>query len=131
VSVSSTRNLATPHPVHVASGLIWSSPLPRHDQRSFKNALDWLQLLAQREPPFLTDKVVGLIRVAGGVQALQAVNAMEFVVRSLGGFAVSLVLPVSARDAFDQDARLTDPRVEEQVSSVGREVAILCLCRRA
>jgi hypothetical protein len=29
----------------------------------------------------LTDKVVGLISTAGGVQGLQAVNTMEFVVR--------------------------------------------------
>jgi FMN reductase len=54
----------------------------RHNQRSFKNALDWLKLLGDRNPPYLTDKVVGLISTAGGEQGLQAVNTMEFVVRA-------------------------------------------------
>ena len=42
---------------------------------SFKNALDWLKLLADRKPPYLTDKVVGLISTAGGMQGLQAGTA--------------------------------------------------------
>jgi FMN reductase len=117
--------------VHRADGLLWSSPMYHGTiSGSFKNALDWLQLLAGREPPLLTDKVVGLISIAGGVQGLQAVNTMEFVVRSLRGFAVPLVIPVSARQAFDQNGRLTDARIEEQLSNLGREVAALCLRRR-
>ena len=38
---------------------------------SFKNALDWLQLLSDRDPPYLTNKVVGLVSIAGGVQGLR------------------------------------------------------------
>jgi FMN reductase len=37
---------------------------------SFKNALDWLRLLSDRKPAFLTDKVVGLISTAGGTLGL-------------------------------------------------------------
>jgi NAD(P)H-dependent FMN reductase len=40
------------------------------------------------EPPYLHDKVVGLISAAGGTQGLQAINTMEFVVRALRGWAV-------------------------------------------
>jgi len=36
---------------------------------SFKYALDWLKLLGDRNPPYLTDKVVGLIAIASGLQA--------------------------------------------------------------
>lgn len=69
-----------------ADGLVWSSPMYHGTiSGSFKNALDWLQLLANRQPPYLTDKIVGLISTAGGVQGLQAVNTMEFVVRALRG----------------------------------------------
>jgi FMN reductase len=81
---------------------------------SFKNALDWLKLLGDRNPPYLTDKVVGLISTAGGMQGLQAVNTMEFVVRALRGWAVPLVMPIAqAWKAFDkqgvaQDAQLTE-----------------------
>ncbi len=39
-------------------------------------------------------------------------------------------IPVSARQAFDQNGRLTDARIEEQLSNLGREVAWLCLRRR-
>ena len=55
---------------------------------SSKNALDWLQPLSQRDPPHLTDKVIGLINTAGGTQGLQAVNTMEFIVRALRGWEV-------------------------------------------
>src|SRR5437868_3328407 len=79
--------------VFEASGLLWSSPLYHGTiSGSFKNALDWLQLLSDRQPAYLTDKVVGLISTAGGTQGLQAVNTMEFIVRALRGWAVRLVI---------------------------------------
>ena len=98
---------------------------------SFKNVLDWLQLLADRHPPYLSDKVIGLIAAAGGVQGLQAVNTMEFVVRALRGWAVPLVVPVAqAWRTFDDEGRVVDRAVEEQLRSLGREVAAVCLQRR-
>lgn len=57
--------------VRRADGLVWSSPLYNGTISGvFKNALDWLQLLAGDEPPYLTGKVVGLVATAGGVQGL-------------------------------------------------------------
>ena len=90
--------------IHEADGLIWSSPMYNGTiSGSFKNALDWLKLLGNRRPPYLTDKVVGLISTAGGVQGLRAVNTMEFVVRALRGWAVPLVMPIAqAWKAFDE-----------------------------
>jgi hypothetical protein len=32
--------------------------------------VDWFQLLSDRNPPYLTDKVVGLISTAGGTHGL-------------------------------------------------------------
>ena len=52
--------------------------LPGHDLRRVQNALDWLHVLGRREPPYLHDKVIGLISAAGGTQGLQAINTMEF-----------------------------------------------------
>jgi FMN reductase len=108
-----------------ADGLIWSSPLYHGTiSGSFKNALDWLQLLAEYNPPYLTDKVVGLISTAGGVQGLQGVNTMEFVVRALRGWAVPLVMPIAqAWKAFDDQGKPTDMRLTEQLHALGREVA--------
>ena len=90
---------------------------------SFKNALDWLKLLGDRRPPYLTDKVVGLISTAGGVQGLQAVNTMEFVVRALRGWAVPLVMPIAqAWKAFDEKGALQQNELAEQLHALGREV---------
>lgn len=111
--------------MYQADGLIWSSPMYHGTiSGSFKNALDWLQVLSNRQPAYLTDKVVGLISTAGGVQGLQAVNTMEFVVRSLRGWAVPLVLPIAqAWKAFDDQNQPRDGNLGEQLRALGREVA--------
>ena len=108
-----------------ADGMIWSSPLYHGTVSAvFKNALDWLQLLVDHDPPFLTDKPVGLIATAAGVQGLQAVNTMEFVVRALRGWAVPLVVPIAhAHRTFAADGTALDPRVADQLACLGREVA--------
>ena len=115
-----------------ARGMIWSSPLYHGTvSGAFKNALDWLDLLGDSDPPFLTDKVIGLISTAGGVQGLQAINTMEFVVRALRGMAVPLVAPVArAYRAFDETGRTTDEGIEQQLKALGREVASLCIRRK-
>jgi FMN reductase len=117
--------------VFEADGLIWSSPMYHGTiSGAFKNALDWLELLAKRDPPYLTDKVVGLIGSAGGAQGLQAVNTLEYVVRSLRAFAVPLVVPIAGGSAFDGDGNLVDERAAAQLRHLGEEVAELCLRRR-
>ncbi|HXY07629.1 MAG TPA: NADPH-dependent FMN reductase [Terriglobales bacterium] len=110
--------------IHAADGLIWSSPMYNGTiSGSFKNALDWLKLLGDRNPAYLTDKVVGLISTAGGVQGLQAVNTMEFVVRALRGWAVPLVMPIAqAWKAFDERGIPQDSQLTEQLHALGREV---------
>ena len=111
--------------IYEAHGLLWSSPLYNGTvSGAFKNAIDWLHLLGDRNPPYLTDKVVGLISTAGGINGLQAVNTMEFITRSLRAWAVPLVLPIPrASEAFRADGSLRDPRVGEQLRALGQEVA--------
>jgi FMN reductase len=90
---------------------------------SFKNAIDWLHLLSDHDPPYLTDQVIGLVTSAGGTQGLQAINTMEFIVRALRAWAVPLVLPVAqARWAFDEDGRVRDDMVGSQLDALGAEV---------
>jgi FMN reductase len=110
--------------VYEADGMLWSSPLYHGTiSGAFKNALDWLQLLGNRKPAFLTDKVIGLISTAGGTHGLQAVNTMEFVVRALRGWAVPLVIPIpEAWRVFDKEGRSVDPKVADQLQALGREV---------
>ncbi|MGH3083467.1 MAG: NADPH-dependent FMN reductase, partial [Gaiellaceae bacterium] len=90
---------------------------------ALKNALDWLRLLGGREPPYLHDKVIGLISTAGGTQGLQAINTMEFATRALRGWAVPYVVPVaSAARVFDRAGRIQDQAVELQLKTLGGEV---------
>ena len=111
--------------VHAADGLLWSSPLYHGTiSGSFKNALDWLQLLSDRKPPYLSDKVIGLLSAAGGTQGLQAVNTMEFIVRALRGWAVPLVIPIAeAWRVFDKDGYSRDPKLTDLLHALGGEVA--------
>ena len=97
-----------------ADGLLWSSPLYQGSiSGSFKNALDWLHLPSGNV--YLVDKVVGLISVAGGAQALQAINTMEFCVRALRAWAVPLVAPVPR-------AAVMEEATQSQLKMLGSEV---------
>jgi FMN reductase len=109
---------------YAADGLIWSSPLYQGTvSGAFKNALDWLYVLGQRNPPYLHDKVIGLVSAAGGTQGLQAINTMEFAVRALRGWAVPYVVPVpSAARVFDASGEIKDESVAAQLSMLGAEV---------
>jgi len=119
--------------VYAADGMIWSSPLYNGSiSGSFKNALDWLTLLDKREPAYLTDKVIGLISVAGGAQGLQAINTMEFIVRALRGWAVPLVVPIpQSWQAFEDSGRPANPQIEEPLKALGGEVARVWPAARA
>ena len=110
--------------VYGSDGLIWSSPTYHGSvSGSFKNALDWLILLAERDPPYLANKPIGLITTAGGVQGLQAVNSMDFIARSLRGWSVPLVMPVpQSWQSFDPDGHLKDEAVASQLRRLGAEV---------
>jgi FMN reductase len=107
-----------------ADGFVWSSPLYQGTvSGAFKNALDWLHILQGRDPPFLHDRVVGLVSAAGGTQGLQAINTMEFSVRALRAWAVPYVVPIaSAARVFDPDGAVRDPGVQHQLLTLGEEV---------
>jgi FMN reductase len=109
---------------HAADGMLWSSPMYQGTiSGALKNALDWLRLLGDRDPPFLHDKVIGLISTAGGTQGLQAINTMEFATRALRGWAVPYAVPVAmASRVFDQSGRIQDQAVEQQLRTLGGEV---------
>lgn len=110
--------------VRRAHGMIWCSPLYHGTvPGSFKNAIDWLELLSGDDPPYLTNKVVALMATASGDQALQAINTMEFIVRALRGWTLPLTAPVTRSDeAFDASGQPRDPVVGERLLRVGREL---------
>lgn len=90
---------------------------------SFKNAIDWLHSLGSREPSYLHDTVIGLISAAGGTQGLQVINTMEFSARSLRGWTVPYVVPVSgATSAFTDSGTVQDEAIGLQLRTLGAEV---------
>src|SRR5215216_1016156 len=109
---------------YAADGMLWSSPMYQGTiSGAFKNALDWLHVLGKRDPPYLHDKVIGLISAAGGTQGLQAINTMEFSVRALRRWAVPYVVPVAAAArVFDQAGQIQNQAVELQLKTLGTEV---------
>ena len=109
---------------YAADGLVWGSPMYQGTiSGAFKNALDWLHVLGQRDPPYLHDKVIGLVSAAGGTHGLQAINTMEFSVRALRGWAVPYVVPVAtAARVFDEEGRIHNEGIEHQLDMLGREV---------
>jgi FMN reductase len=119
----SASALAMVEALESADGLLWSSPLYQGSVAgSFKNALDWLHLPSGSV--YLADKAIGLISVSGGTHGLQAINAMEFSVRALRGWAVPYVVPVPGT-AFDEAEEVRDPVVERQLKMLGGEVVRL------
>lgn len=107
-----------------ADALVWASPLYHGSvSGSFKNAVDWLELLAAEDPPYLTDKPVGLVSVAGGGHALHAITAMQQMVHALRGWAVPLVVPIHrAREVVGKDGAIADDRVRTQLEALAREI---------
>ena len=109
---------------YAADGMIWSSPMYQGTiSGALKNALDWLRPLGDRDPPYLHDEVIGLVSAAGGTQGLQAINTMEFAVRSLRGWAVPYVVPVAAAwRVFDDGGQVNDDAIAVQLKTLGSEV---------
>jgi FMN reductase len=107
-----------------AQAMLWCSPLYHGSiSGAFKNAVDWLEGLSQHNPPYLTNKVIGLIATAGGVQGLQAINTMEFIVRALRGWAVPMVMPIGqAWKHFDEEGKITNTNLQAQLEGLGQEV---------
>jgi FMN reductase len=104
--------------------MVWSSPTYHGSvSGSFKNALDWLILLADRTPPYLSNKPVGLVSTVGGVQGLQTINSMDFIARARRAWRVPLVLPVPhSRQSFDPDGNLRNEAITAQLRALGAEV---------
>jgi FMN reductase len=108
---------------YAADGMLWASPMYQGTiAGAFKNALDWLHLLGDRDPPYLSDKVIGLISASGGMHGLQAIITMEFAARSLRGWSVPYVVPVAAASrVFGEDGQVRDHSISRQLQTLGEE----------
>ncbi len=108
--------------VRWADGLLLATPVYHGTlSGSMKNALDFLELLAEDDPPWLGGRAVGLITVAGGSAGTNAINSLLFTCQTLRAWVAptAVVVPGSA---FVND-QLTNSKIEERLRRLGREVA--------
>jgi arsenic resistance protein ArsH len=97
--------LRQPHPVAAVEEMceaflnadlqVWLTPLYHGGMTgAMKNCLDWLELTAKNEKPYLTDKIVGLVCWADGGQAMQGINAMDAVAKALRAWVIPYSVPL-------------------------------------
>lgn len=88
---------------------IWLTPLYHGSMTgAMKNCLDWLEITAKNPKPYLTGKKVGLVCWADGVQAMQGINAMDAVAKSLRAWTAPYSVPIQRFKLFDKDDIITD-----------------------
>ncbi|WP_258105704.1 NADPH-dependent FMN reductase [Marinoscillum sp. MHG1-6] len=74
---------------------IWLTPMYHGSMTgAMKNCLDWLEISAKEPIPYLTNKVVGMICWADGVQAMQGINAMDSVAKALRAWVMPYSIPM-------------------------------------
>ncbi len=116
-----------------ADGMLWASP-SYHGAVSgaMKNALDYVQFLANDRPAFLSGKVVGVIGAGSGtIGAVNVVAQLAQIAHALRALVVPLQVPITgAAKAFD-GGRLTDPQIRRRLEGLATELVALAAARRA
>lgn len=72
-----------------------------------KNCLDWLEVTADQDQPYLTDKTVGLVCWADGLQAMQGINAMDAIAKSLRAWPLPYSVPMIRTSLFDHENEIS------------------------
>ena len=87
-----------------------------------KNALDYLEFLADAPRPYMHNKPVGLIATASGDMAdVHSIDAMVNVVHSLRGFVLPLSVPIhNASKAFDKDGTVINEKIATRLTQLGK-----------
>lgn len=132
--------LRQPHPVSAVEEMceaflqsdlqIWLTPLYHGGMTgAMKNCLDWLELTARNEKPYLTDKVVGLVCWADGGQAMQGINAMDAVAKALRAWVIPYTVPLVKNQLYT-DAHRRE-LATEHTRKLDRLVALLGNARQS
>ena len=115
--------------IRSADGLIFSTPV-YHGTLSgaMKNAMDFLEYLADDPSPYLTGKVIGLISTSGGSPGINAINTMDYVSRALHGWVcpTAVAIPNSYRQ-FDSSGNLTDEKLRSRIRQLALELEFAAL----
>lgn len=119
--------------VRGADGVVFASP-GYHGTVSglIKNAIDYIEDLAQEDPCYLDGRAVGCIGVAYGWQAaVNTVNTLRDITHALRGWPTPYGATVNAVGRPFDEGRCTDDELAERLRMVGRQTVELALARRA
>jgi FMN reductase len=89
-----------------------------------KNALDYIEDLADDERPYLDGRAVGCVAAAFGWQAaVTTLTALRSIVHALRGWPTPLGAAVNSKQVtFDEDGNCSDPKVTETLREIGGQV---------
>ncbi|HEV8015444.1 MAG TPA: NADPH-dependent FMN reductase [Stellaceae bacterium] len=109
-----------------ARAFVWCTPAYHYSiSGAFKNAIDFLELTADDDPPYLGGRLVGLVATSQGpIAAVHAIGAMEQIVHALRGYVVPATAPIGPlRGAVDLDAgRVADERTKLKLVQMVEEM---------
>jgi FMN reductase len=109
-----------------ARAFVWCTPAYHYSiSGSFKNALDFIELLGDDDPPYLAGRIVGLIATSSGpIAAVQACNTMEQIVHALRGYVVPATAPIGPIErAVDRaTGRIIDERTKLKLRQLADEM---------
>jgi len=110
-----------------AHGLILASPTYHNTiSGALKNALDYMELLKDDNPPRLEGKVVGLLSVQGGVSGTgnNTITSMLLAARALRAWVAPTMVSIpDSRSMFNEEGQPYDPTVIRRLHALGAEVA--------
>ena len=94
---------------------IWLTPLYHGSMTgAMKNCLDWLEISAREEVPYLTNKIIGLVCWADGAQAMQGINAMDAVAKALRAWVLPYSIPIVRGNLFaNNDQEISSDYLEK------------------
>lgn len=111
--------------VRRARAMVWSAPsYHRTISGSFKNAIDFLELLLNDSPCYLTGKCVGAVAASKGVVAAANTAAeLAMTAQALRAFSFPLQVPITAsHNALDESGNIRDKRICGKLDLLADEV---------
>lgn len=107
-----------------ADGIIFATSVYHNTLTgAMKNALDYLELLKEDQPPYLTGRPVGLLAGGGGLNPVLGLNTLEYVMRALRALVVwPMVAVPNVQRGLDENGRPCDEGLAARVDLLAAEV---------
>lgn len=111
--------------IRAADGLMWVAPAYHGAvSGSFKNVIDYLDLLATDKRAFLAGRVVGVVSVgAGTLAAVHALGQMTQIAHALRAVVCPLAVAIGCSEKkFSEEGGCTDTATLQQLSALGAQL---------